>query len=693
MKLRQIFCCLALVTTVLATSALVPKTETTAHYMRVLNVERNDSSLRVALRLLHQPKYWVQIPASVRLINVADTTMQFKAIGHENLPLDTKIAMPASGYHDGVLIFEKVPQSVKVVDLVEDSSTDLTSNVLGIHLDEAETRVRPKMHSITDILNAASPPQEQPWNGLDPERYADLSFYDRNGKTHLRGRIIDYSPRYEVGNVSITSRNNFIDFEKVSVADIDSQGNFELTLPVAYPQWSYLEIGSELHQVCLIPGDTLQVVTCMAMKQNSQFDLEPEYFGFEGTLDDGVAVNVLADSIFNHYDLRSIFAKYRVAPNDSMLSNTYKANLQLCQMLDRVEAELPSMLGTLPVTPIVKDLLSAYVISEICCQMEDLEMRYNGEKGPGFRYNDEGTLAYEEGVNIDIATLLTPRLRHKDMIYNNPLLISNGYFLMNRWQFNSLFRPVVHASNGMEPMKEMPIVARYVANIPALYAASNARLDSLGVGNCFAAQLVCCHSLFHRLNDDVELTSDDLNKRSNLVVHLLKNMDNEALSKLLFTEHNYVVKTVAISEHKFDNNLDPALEIYNSPEGQVLKELIAPYRGNVIFLDFWGLGCGPCMSGMKRHRQFLDSLANQPFKILYIANAAKNIEGCKRWLQKEAIKGEHIFISDDNWKRMEALFNFTGIPRGVLIGKDGRIIKNGHEFYLEDVLLQKALQE
>ena len=68
------------------------------------------------------------------------------------------------------------------------------------------------------------------------------------------------------------------------------------------------------------------------------------------------------------------------------------------------------------------------------------------------------------------------------------------------------------------------------------------------------------------------------------------------------------------------------------------------------------------------------------------------MDACKKWLRKEDIKGEHIFVSDDDWQRLRGLFNFSGIPFGVLIDKKGKIVKTGFSIR-EESLLRKTLDE
>lgn len=96
---------------------------------------------------------------------------------------------------------------------------------------------------------------------------------------------------------------------------------------------------------------------------------------------------------------------------------------------------------------------------------------------------------------------------------------------------------------------------------------------------------------------------------------------------------------------------------------------------------------------MIKQKPLLEKLSGKPFKALYIANGNDQIEACKKWLSKEGIEGEHIFVTDDNWKHLCGLFNIIGIPFGVLIDKDGNVIKSDYHISDGEPLLEKALSE
>ncbi len=693
MKINRLLALMAFTALFFSAYAIVPITELNTRYSKVTNVERTDSSLRIGIRLQNFPNYWVKVAGSTHLIAVDDTTLQYKIISSENLPLDEKIWMPASGHHEGTLIFEKVPDEVKIVDMVESDPSDVRNNILGIHLDEVETRVAPKLITMADIMNGGNTPTEK-WSGLDPKRYADMSFYDKDGKAHLQGRITDYSPRCGFGTFSIRTTDDFTGSMKVNVGNINPDGSFEIDVPVAYPQFNYFQLGDIHKNIFLIPGDTLSITTCLETRVDPSKGYVPEYFGFEGSPDDAVVINMLADSIISkRYPLSTLWKNFRVERTDSMKSETYRSNARLGELLDSVVTDLPVLLGNIPVSTFAKDMLSTYAIGKICEQMEDLEMDFIVAKGPGIKPDENGEYSYHDGENLDLVEIISNRMKYKDIVYNNPLLFCCDWVLPNRWAFNSLFSDAMYVSSGFTKSTQ---VGAYVEaedyEIPTLYKAHDNFLDSIGVGNCFVDQWALTNGFMRNFKESESSSSKRLERLSHLIIPLIRHNDCQKLNDILMSEYNGFVKKVLMSENTVAND-DYANVYKDSPEWKAFEKIIAPYKGNVLFLDFWGIGCGPCRTGMIRQKPLLEELAARPFKALYIANAEEGMDECKKWLNKEDIKGEHIFVSGDDWKRLCGLFNFSGIPHGVLVGKDGKVINPDYHFYLEDASLKKALDE
>lgn len=92
-------------------------------------------------------------------------------------------------------------------------------------------------------------------------------------------------------------------------------------------------------------------------------------------------------------------------------------------------------------------------------------------------------------------------------------------------------------------------------------------------------------------------------------------------------------------------------------------------------------------AGRTATEAIIDQLSGEPVRFLYICEeAASPREAAEKWMAEKSIKGEHIYISSDDWNRLSHLFEFSSIPHAVLIGRDGKVIANGFRLSSADDL-------
>ena len=131
---------------------------------------------------------------------------------------------------------------------------------------------------------------------------------------------------------------------------------------------------------------------------------------------------------------------------------------------------------------------------------------------------------------------------------------------------------------------------------------------------------------------------------------------------------------------KFEVKTTPEENLATDP---VIQRIIAPYKGNVLFLDFWNMGCGPCRAGMMEQRNFIKDMQGKPVKFLYITEE-KYREASEEWLSKTYIEGEHIYISSKDWEYLQAKLRFIGIPFSCIIDMNGTLHRNmNHTMVIE----------
>jgi thiol-disulfide isomerase/thioredoxin len=109
------------------------------------------------------------------------------------------------------------------------------------------------------------------------------------------------------------------------------------------------------------------------------------------------------------------------------------------------------------------------------------------------------------------------------------------------------------------------------------------------------------------------------------------------------------------------------------------KEIaLSDFRGKIVYIDAWATWCGPC----KAQIPYLKSLekeyhGNDDIVFLGVSiDARKNFDKWKNFVIKEELKGIQLFAGDKAQKEFRTPYKILGIPRFILVGKDGEIISS-----------------
>ena len=114
----------------------------------------------------------------------------------------------------------------------------------------------------------------------------------------------------------------------------------------------------------------------------------------------------------------------------------------------------------------------------------------------------------------------------------------------------------------------------------------------------------------------------------------------------------------------------------STPGDSLFQSLKDKYAGNVIYMDFWGIGCGPCRKGMLDQRTLVEQYKDAPVRFLYICNEKDSPrEPSEKFLSDNRIQGEHIFLSSDEWNLLTNKFQFNAIPFTLLLDRNGNVIE------------------
>ncbi|WP_186774449.1 TlpA family protein disulfide reductase [Chitinophaga pinensis] len=104
----------------------------------------------------------------------------------------------------------------------------------------------------------------------------------------------------------------------------------------------------------------------------------------------------------------------------------------------------------------------------------------------------------------------------------------------------------------------------------------------------------------------------------------------------------------------------------------ILQQLGEKYKGKVVYVDFWGTWCVPCLEEMKVVPAVKKIFEGQPVVFLYLAVHSEQ-DAWEKMIKREQIQGEHYRLTDKEFDRLNRRISVPAFPRYLLIDKNGTI--------------------
>lgn len=585
--------------------------------MEIDKIVLSDTATVFYIDVYYRPKYWIQV-AKETTLRADGKTYPIKA--GDGITLSEKFWMPESGEASFRLIFPPLPKGTKTVDFSE-GDVEGAYKIWNIRLDGS-----PAYSSLAGKKNPAEIPV------LEKPEF-------KNGTAVLKGHIADYKPDMNLKGRAwnFNLLNGGTDEYNITV---QPDGNFTLEVPLYYP--TSLNIASSFINglIYLKPGETTfveinmpEICRSQSKKQKDKPSLGEKYY-FTGAL-----------AALNNESCNSSLRFVSVSPKSQkdymqMFSDisTMNADQFKAYWMDRYQKEKAVLDSHTELSDAYRTLLQNSLKKDLAEQLLSISGMME------YAYRTINQIPRDSLIPKDKKVI--PAMEYYDFI---PELVSNDPYLLYDGSFTYLISYLQYTNfTGAERVagKEAPDNTADLIKV-------------MGTDKGILFDLLTAQRLAKPIKEFRPLSDEEIaqaGKISPVIQDALTLMNNKV--KQLIEENKkksgYTVNRVNIADI-------PAEELFNA--------ITTPYRGKVVFVDFWATWCGPCKAAMRESEPVKKDFAGKDIVFLYLAgeNSPKGT-----WEQMiPDIKGEHYRMTDAQWTYICNKFGVQGVPSYMIIARDG----------------------
>lgn len=682
----------------------------------VSKIELTDTTIRVYIHNTFIHGWWIEYTGDEKIFD-SETGKGFAPIGIEGIGYKERLYMPESGDTTVVLVYPRMSKEVTKIDFGREGWLW----IYGISLKETSKKADiPK--EIDKWLNT---------NLKDVPRNEPLDFETDNffapDKARLRGYIKGYDPRLNFTTGLVYLENIITNEDYPTVVKIHPDGRFEADLLFNHPQWNYLSLNNQTIPFYLEPGQTLVMIIdwddCLHAQAIRDRSYLASFTQFRGPL---AQVNKdICGFNYNVVNYDALVKEVQAVTPDEFILKTKERQEALLAKLDVYAAESE-------IHPLAKKLINynsrLYFANQMFTYISYSKRKpqkvvlNKGLEDPindsfyGFigelPVNDRAIIAcleYSSFVNrVRFCKPMRRGINKKRFIMPQPDMRFNTYLFQNRTDIsedekqhiNSAFL-ISDSTNILTQEACSKIITETTQKYPeAFHLYKKAYIDPLqyqtsinrfkhyrqredsvmnnhlGIGHSLTAEII------HAQSEDFSLKQLDATSAALYVSYF----------KTLFKEPFILSEVDRIYNKSFP---DIEISAYDLPKGEatdIFNKIIAPYKGKVLFVDFWATSCGPCVGGIKRMKEMREKYGDDPnFEFVFITDERGSPEGrYNEFVEEQDLKNSYR-IPKDEYNYLRQLFKFNGIPHYALIDADGKVL-NG-DYHLSKFSFEREIKK
>ena len=576
----------------------------------------------------------------------------------EGIALDTWVQSPESGVTDFTMHFEPMSKHVQIFDFIEGDMRNAFM-LLGIHDKKMEIKAPTLQQFYTnnpytlpaDWLNTGTVTIRGRIEGYDAERF---------GFTAMESYVYD-----------VTKKNN-----GTLLIEIEPDGTFEKQILLSYPMKVsfYASENSKVgfYEIPFFarPGETIDIT------------VRPDEHGrYECFYHSGSSREV---ERWLKSDLR---LQELGRPLNMFEGNFNEANLLAEQVWQNMLNRIDMISRRDHFTPMEIHLALGEMQSIYALALMDYAMYHEDRLSP-WKENEDGswTRLVTDSVELQTVRDINNYKALQRIDFDNPLLLVNHdfFFTINRIQFAN---PVRKAQQDV--MEDENGTYNYdLVNRKLSIEKGNAMLvEMTGKRNNLTAQLCMLNDMqrgfdLWRQNEvaipiimaDTTIVKE---RRDSIAANTESVSNMYPLYLSMFTHHYIRQKAEEFYQAQMAQK-ELASPLPEGPGAEIIRDVLDKYPGRYVMIDFWGMGCGPCRAAIQSSKAMRAEIAKRDdVKLIFLAGerTAEGSEAYHKYVTEWLAGEETVCVSNADFRRLQELLEFSGIPHYETFTPDGRRVR------------------
>lgn len=700
---------------------------TTSGIYTISKIELSSKETRVHVHCTFIHNWWVSF-SKKHFIQDSDSGEKFYAVAIEGGEFDKQIRMPASGDSSFVLIFQKLNKTVSRIDFGEDENAD----IFGISLDPKKKQEQ-KVSEVPAGVKVWIDSELAKAKNKSLVDYTSPAFFSKD-TARLVGYIKGYDRRLGFSTGIIYASNEITGEDFPVVMNIHEDGRFESNIPMNYPKFSFCRLQNQGFRFYIEPGQTLSMIlnweeflTADRLRNVRYMIKEIQFGGVAARINQEFAAITLNEP--NYKDLQKAITT--LTPNEfktSQMAFWKKSE-------DKLEQDLAGKDFTSQTKAILRNEM---MISNAAFMFDFVRKReYEARKDST---NNKILKAPVDSPYYDF-------LQKISMDDQSVLIVSQFSSFINRFEYASPFSRIriiepkplsyyLFTDLGLKPSADDIEYMNFHKGFSKTFYATTGEKEKSVLVQKLNTKNLAFEKKYSKYKDqyskrypkqtepvsngarvlreweakDVVL-ANYFKLQPNMVYDVakvrflkflfqqMKGQKDEARTFLTSFEKGIRNPSLMQEAETLFYKSFPQVQkaAYDLPPGkgtEIFKKISDQYKGKMVLVDFWGIFCGPCIASIERNKPLRENYkGSKDLEFVFITSEQESpLQRYNDFVKKQDLVNTFRLSSDD-FLYLRQLFKFNGIPRYVLINKEGQVLNDDFEMYNFENEIKKFLAQ